>query len=99
MSIKEQERQKFEQWLRAQPHVLNVGFNKGTQEYVLSEDQDQWIGWQARAELSFKAEARIDELEYSLHWILTGFKNVLESKPVRDADEIIYHIEKLLEGK
>lgn len=53
----------------------------------------------AAAELSLKADARIDELEYSLHWILTGFKNVLESKPVRDADEIICHIEKLLEGK
>lgn len=66
MNIKDQERQKFEQWLRAQPHVLNVGFNKGTQEYILSEDQDQWIGWQARAELSLKAEARIEELEEML---------------------------------
>lgn len=88
MSIKEQERQKFEQWLRAQPHVLNVGFNKGTQEYVLSEDQDQWIGWQARAELSFKAEARIDELEDFIRnlWIdcnsgqRSAIDNILENK-------------------
>lgn len=66
MNIVEQERQKFEQWLRTQPHVLNVGFNRGTQEYILGEDQDQWIGWQARAELSLKAEARIDDLEKKL---------------------------------
>lgn len=70
-------------------------------------DHDAYISYKlghrdarhAAAELSLKADARIEELEYSLHWILTGFKNVLESKPVRDADEIICHIEKLLEGR
>ena len=53
----------------------------------------------AAAELALKADARIEELEQSLDWILTGFKSVLESKPVRDADEIICNIEKLLENK
>lgn len=99
MEIEDQERNSFEKWLKSQPHVLNVGFNKSTQQYLLNEDQDMWVAWQARAELSLKADARIGELEQSLHWILTGFKNVLESKPVRDADEIIYYTEKLLENK
>lgn len=48
------------------------------------------------AELSLKAEARIEELESSLEWVLQGFKSVLGGKSVRDADEIICHVEKLL---
>ena len=51
------------------------------------------------AELALKANSRIEELEQSLDWILTGFKSVFESKPVRDADEIICNIEKLLEKR
>lgn len=50
----------------------------------------------AAAELSLKADARIEELESSLEWVLQGFKSVLAGKSVRDADEIICHVEKLL---
>ena len=50
----------------------------------------------AAAELSLKAEAWIEELESSLEWVLQGFKSVLVGKSVRDADEIICHVEKLL---
>jgi hypothetical protein len=63
MEIEDQERNKFENWLKSQPHVLNVGFNKSTKQYLLDEDQDMWVAWQARAELSLKAAARIEELE------------------------------------
>lgn len=63
MEIEDQERNKFEKWLKSQPHVLNVGFNKSTQQYLLDEDQDMWVAWQARAELSLKADARIEDLE------------------------------------
>lgn len=50
-TFEEFERIRFERWLRAQPHVLNVGYNKLNKEYVLQEDQDQWIGWLACASL------------------------------------------------
>jgi len=49
--FEEFERIRFTRWLKSQPHVLNVGYNKLTEEYVLQEDQDQWIGWLACATL------------------------------------------------
>ncbi|WP_250602188.1 hypothetical protein [Serratia marcescens] len=39
-------REEFEQWLRSQPHVLNVGVRKSG-DYVLKEDQIAWSAWQA----------------------------------------------------
>ena len=50
----------------------------------------------AAAELSLKADARIEDLEQALEHILSSFKSVLGGKCVRDADETISHIEKLL---
>lgn len=45
MTIREQ----FEAWLRAQPHVLNVGVEQdGT--YTLHEDRVAWEAWQASRE-------------------------------------------------
>jgi len=39
-------REQFEAWLRAQPHVLNVGIEPdGT--YTLHEDRVAWMAWQA----------------------------------------------------
>lgn len=39
-------REQFEAWLRAQPHVLNVGVEQdGT--YTLREDRVAWEAWQA----------------------------------------------------
>lgn len=39
-------REQFEVWLRAQPHVLNVGVESdGT--YTLHEDRVAWEAWQA----------------------------------------------------
>jgi hypothetical protein len=43
------ERAEFEKWLRNQPHVVNLGFNRSTGKYVLQEDEDSWQAWQARA--------------------------------------------------
>lgn len=53
----------------------------------------------AAAELSLKAEARIEELENSLKWVLEGFKSILGGKAVRDADEIVCNVDKVLENK
>ncbi|MDI3149357.1 hypothetical protein [Serratia nevei] len=39
-------REEFEQWLRSQPHVLNVGVSESG-KYVLREDQIAWSAWQA----------------------------------------------------
>lgn len=39
---------------------------------------------------------RYEDIESSLEWVLHGFKSILEGKPVRDADEIICHIESIL---
>lgn len=42
-------REQFEVWLRAQPHVLNVGVEQdGT--YTLHEDRVAWEAWQASRE-------------------------------------------------
>lgn len=42
-------REQFEAWLRAQPHVLNVGIEPdGT--YTLHEDRVAWEAWQASRE-------------------------------------------------
>ncbi len=42
-------REQFEAWLRAQPHVLNVGVEQdGT--YTLHEDRVAWEAWQASRE-------------------------------------------------
>lgn len=42
-------REQFEGWLRAQPHVLNVGVEPdGT--YTLHEDRVAWAAWQASRE-------------------------------------------------
>lgn len=42
-------REQFEAWLRAQPHVLNVGVESdGT--YTLHEDRVAWEAWQASRE-------------------------------------------------
>ena len=42
-------REQFEAWLRAQPHVLNVGIEPdGT--YTLHEDRVAWEVWQASRE-------------------------------------------------
>lgn len=42
-------REQFEAWLRAQPHVLNVGIEPdGT--YTLHEDRVAWMAWQASRE-------------------------------------------------
>lgn len=42
-------REQFEAWLRAQPHVLNVGVEQdGT--YTLHEDRVAWMAWQASRE-------------------------------------------------
>ena len=62
MEIEDQERNNFEKWLRSQPHVLNVGFNKSTQQYLLDEDQDMWVAWQARAELAIKYDSLIEDI-------------------------------------
>jgi hypothetical protein len=37
----------FDKWLRSQPHVLNIGFNKATGRYLLAEDETAWQAWQA----------------------------------------------------
>lgn len=42
-------REQFEAWLRAQPHVLNVGIEPdGT--YTLHEDRVAWEAWRASRE-------------------------------------------------
>lgn len=42
-------REQFEAWLRAQPHVLNVGVEQdGT--FTLHEDRVAWEAWQASRE-------------------------------------------------
>jgi len=46
------ERAEFEKWLRDQPHVVNLGFNKQTGKYTLQEDEDSWQAWQARATIA-----------------------------------------------
>lgn len=40
-------REDFVAWLKTQPHVLNVGFNKSTGKFVLAEDETAWQAWQA----------------------------------------------------
>lgn len=40
-------RKEFEDWLRSQPHVLNVGFSQVTGKYLLAEDETAWQAWQA----------------------------------------------------
>lgn len=62
--------------------------------YYFEESTEQ--AHSVAAELSLKAEARVEELESSLEWVLQGFKSVLAGKSVRNADEIICHVEKLL---
>lgn len=42
-------REQFEAWLRAQPHVLNVGVEQGG-TYTLHEDRVAWEAWQASRE-------------------------------------------------
>lgn len=45
----DESRKQFEAWLRAQPHVLNVGVEQdGT--YTLHEDRMAWEAWQASRE-------------------------------------------------
>lgn len=44
-------------------------------------------------------QARIEDLEQALEHILSSFKSVLGGKCVRDVDETISHIEKLLRSK
>lgn len=49
VAVQLDERTEFEKWLRNQPHVVNLGFNKATGKYVLQEDEDSWQAWKARA--------------------------------------------------
>ena len=52
-------REQFEVWLRAQPHVLNVGVEQdGT--YTLHEDRVAWEAWQASREAVAVAVDKID---------------------------------------
>lgn len=52
-------REQFEAWLRAQPHVLNVGVEQdGT--YTLHEDRVAWSAWQASREAVAVAVDKID---------------------------------------
>ncbi|WP_416187221.1 hypothetical protein [Hafnia paralvei] len=72
-------REQFEAWLRAQPHVLNVGVEQdGT--YTLHEDRVAWEAWQASREAveveidnhtEFEIEHMIcpDKDGYSVGWI------------------------------
>ncbi|WP_227740658.1 hypothetical protein [Hafnia alvei] len=61
-------REKFEVWLRAQPHVLNVGVESdGT--YTLHEDRVAWEAWQASREA---VEVELPEPHAHLIWVQAG---------------------------
>ena len=42
---KENERQMFIRFLKLQPNVLNIGYNKATEQFLLKEDQAAWDAW------------------------------------------------------
>lgn len=46
---KETERQMFIRFLKLQPHVLNIGYNTETQQFIVKEDQAAWDAWLYRA--------------------------------------------------
>lgn len=80
--------------------IMNIRDDNSKHSFKYSYEAAYLCGFQdarhAAAELSLKVESRIEELESSLEWVLQGFKSVLAGKSVRDADEIICHVEKLL---
>ena len=39
----------FIRFLKLQPHVLNIGYNTETQQFLLKEDQAAWDAWLYRA--------------------------------------------------
>ena len=57
-------REQFEAWLRAQPHVLNVGVEQdGT--YTLHEDRVAWEAWQASREA---VEVELPSFDKPVKW-------------------------------
>lgn len=77
----DESRTQFEAWLRAQPHVLNVGIESdGT--YTLHEDRVAWEAWQASRE-AVEVElptAEPDRGSDSQVDISAGFSNRMRSK-------------------
>ena len=77
----DESRKQFEAWLRAQPHVLNVGVEQdGT--YTLHEDRVAWEAWQASRE-AVEVElptAEPDGGTDSQVDISAGFSNRMRSK-------------------
>lgn len=74
-------REQFEAWLRAQPHVLNVGIEPdGT--YTLHEDRVAWAAWQASreaVEIDFPPSEPDSGTDSQVD-ISAGFSNRMRSK-------------------
>ncbi|WP_425917320.1 hypothetical protein [Acinetobacter sp. TSRC1-2] len=78
---KETERQMFIRFLKFQPHVLNIGYNTETQQFLLKEDQAAWDAWLYRAMIAHNLlqsnEVPKDQLErFNTHYKKTpkGYK-------------------------
>ncbi|WP_282748670.1 hypothetical protein [Hafnia paralvei] len=72
-------REQFEAWLRAQPHVLNVGVEQdGT--YTLHEDRVAWEAWQASREA---VEIELPSVTDAADWLVSV--DVMESEHVISA--------------
>lgn len=72
-------REQFEAWLRAQPHVLNVGVEQdGT--YTLHEDRVAWEAWQASREA---VEVDLPSVTDAADWLVSV--DVMESEHVLSA--------------
>ena len=79
--------------------IMNIPTRVGTYNDEYCYELGHSDARHTAAEFALKAQARIAELEESLEWVLDRFKSVLSSTPVKDADEVICHLEKLLRDK
>ena len=79
----EKMREEFDSWLRSQPHVLNVGFDKVTGKYLLEEDETAWQAWQA-------SRAAIEVELPGSFW-----QDYVNKNEVMDADRVIEAIESI----
>lgn len=72
-------REQFEAWLRAQPHVLNVGVEQGG-TYTLHEDRVAWEAWQASR---LAVEVDLPSVTDAADWLVSV--DVMESEHVLSA--------------